>query len=181
MRFIPFISAALALTLTAPAMAQDADRLFIENGAFGVPWTTDADDAEAILLQNPAIKRADMRDIDDTDTTDYLYSYTWAMGGTTYDLSTFVERGNDRFVSVEISHKGLAACTALEQQFIARLGNGEAKTSNLTDDDGSPYTATTRVWMNGEVAGNIYGYVFLPAKGEDSDFCMVKILNAATI
>lgn len=175
------LTAALSIALATPAVAQDADALFIENGVFGVSWTTDADDAEAILLQNPAIKRTDMRDVGDTDTTDYLYSYTWTLGGTIYDLSTFVERGNDRFVSVEISHDVLAACTALEQHFIARLGNGDAKTSNLTDADGSPYTAATRVWMNGEVAGNIYGYVYLPGKREDNDFCMLKILNAATI
>lgn len=171
--------ATLWIALTAPAFAQASDPLFMQNGVFGALWGTDAEEVEAILLRNTAITKADMRDIGDTDTTDYLFSYNWTNDGFTYALETFVARDTDRFVSVELSHDTVNACTALERFFTARLGDGVFKENQMTDTDGAPYTALTRIWDESVSAGNLYGYVYLPGNGDDDDYCMVKIINMA--
>lgn len=179
---ISLLTAALTLGLAAPAVAQQDGTgslapLFTENGVLGVAWGTDRDDLAAIFRNSLLVLPSNVDDYLGTDKTEFASAHKLKVAGHQYRLNFFALKGQDGIVMAEISGDSAEQCAALESHFTANLGEGKANSSARTDSNGS-YSATTRIWVDGPVVGNRYGYVYIPANASDPrPFCLAVIAD----
>lgn len=191
----PFcLTAALAMAIAAPAVAQDStgdiriietqgalpsiDQLIQSDGAFGARWGATSEEAHAAIGYSNGVNDLGSRNASLFGQRN-LHSYNWLHKGIWYELDAFFDPNANAFTMVSVASTSNKACAQFETSLVEKLGEGDPDVQRLEDVDG-PYESRARLWY-ADGKTSIYAFANIDSPGEDKDFCMFTAMADGAI
>ena len=167
------LTAALTLTLAAPAMAKEAISPIGNNGWDETHWGMDVD--QVLTAQGGTAKKANLKNKDaavfgqpnGVDETIQMLGYSFAVE------YHFTPKPHKLSI-VRITSEERAACTALEAHFMAELGEGKVTVDRIAPMPDRAIIQTARDWETPQ-NDNLYSFTDIRGEGVDITYCQIFI------
>ena len=179
------LAAAIGLFMAAPVLANEkaqaerpapaADNMIEDSGPFGASWGGLPKPTRDALIRHGNFTEVETRDVP-MDGEAFLLSFNLNLQGHSYAANAFFDTETSKFNQLGIEANEKAACTALEQRFIAALGEGHQETNSGLSEFG-PYESHSRVWNAKDNRRTHFSYAFIPANNNEGDYCLATFFD----